>query len=280
MDSTSLHQQPRVPPTIYGLLTDRRIRGKLRANLNDARQTIFAAARQRLYVKDQIAIRLVRWVAFYMAHRPMPKPDPAGRLFPVKPPPASNISQQPPSPDAKPIRARNTRDYWEMILCALVIAATVFVVLRIGTVLWDRSEHPQNKPATASSPLANTTTPTIPRKIQASPSSEVSLSREPASHSVRPKTERTPNDSVVIQAIVGTDGKVKQARILRGNPTLAPAALQTVRQLSFNPYAPNGTAVEFETEVVVSQPGIRKNPNESLQISIPQNAAAQPTSAP
>jgi hypothetical protein len=38
--------------------------------------------------------------------------------------------------------------------------------------------------------------------------------------------------------------------------------------------------MEFETEVLVSQPGIRKRSDEKLQISIPQQAESQQTTTP
>lgn len=211
-----------------------------------------------------------------MAQRSMPKPDPAGRLFPVEPPPASNISQQASSPTSgvapKPIHApRKLRDYWEMILTVLVIAATLFVGWRIAQITWARAEHSQ----ATTSPAAQT--PTV---VNTQTSPDHSLSKKLVSHPSKSATDQISDAPVVIQAIVGTDGKVKQAKVIRGNSKLAPAALETVRQLNFNPYAPNGTAVEFETEVVVSQPKAYKTPNENLQISIPQQPTTQQTTTP
>ncbi len=212
-----------------------------------------------------------------MAHRPMPKPDMAGRLFPVEPAPASNISHQPRSTNEHPAREpRNPRDYWEVILCVLMIAATLVVGWRIARIILHRNTQSQNKTTLATPTLINS----APDSSLKTPASVETHPISPVPHLAKSASNQASDSPVVIQAIVGTDGKVKQAKVIRGNSELAPAALETVRQLSFNPYAPNGTAVEFETEVVVSHPGTHKNPNENLLISIPQQPATQQTSAP
>jgi TonB family protein len=204
-----------------------------------------------------------------MAHRSMPKPDPAGRLFPVELPPAPDNSLLAISPTPAPIQTRSSRDYWEIIFGVLVVAATLFVGWRIAQIALTRVEHPQatTSPVNSTSSIRDTQTspdPSLPKKL--------------TSHPSKPAADQT--SPVVIQAIVGTDGKVKKAKVVQGNPKLAPAALETVRQLSFTPYAPNGTAVEFETQVVVSQPGGHQTSNDNLRISIPQQATKQQTTAP
>lgn len=83
---------------------------------------------------------------------------------------------------------------------------------------------------------------------------------------------------VVIRALVGRDGKVQVARVIRGNRTLSVPALAMVRQLNFNPYAPHGTPLEFETEVTVSESGARGS-SDGIQFSIPGESQAQQPSA-
>jgi TonB family protein len=48
---------------------------------------------------------------------------------------------------------------------------------------------------------------------------------------------------VIIEAVIGEDGKVRAARVLRSIPMLDPAALEAVKQWEFTPTLLNGTAV-------------------------------------
>jgi TonB family protein len=57
---------------------------------------------------------------------------------------------------------------------------------------------------------------------------------------------------VRVQALIGTDGKVKNASVLSGPQPLQAAALENVRQRQYQPTMANGTAVQVETEVSIS----------------------------
>ena len=48
---------------------------------------------------------------------------------------------------------------------------------------------------------------------------------------------------MIIEAVIGEDGKVRAARVLRSIPMLDPAALEAVKQWEFTPTLLNGTAV-------------------------------------
>jgi len=50
---------------------------------------------------------------------------------------------------------------------------------------------------------------------------------------------------VIVEAHVGTDGRVRTARVLRGNPVLDPAALEAVQQWRYQPLLLNGAPTEF-----------------------------------
>jgi protein TonB len=58
--------------------------------------------------------------------------------------------------------------------------------------------------------------------------------------------------SVVLQAIVGTDGTIENLRVLSGPSILAAAAQQAVRQWRFKPYLENGQPVETKTKITVN----------------------------
>jgi TonB family protein len=58
--------------------------------------------------------------------------------------------------------------------------------------------------------------------------------------------------SVVLQAIVGTDGIIQDLRVLSGPSILTAAAQQAVRQWRFKPYLQNGQPVETKARIVVN----------------------------
>jgi TonB family protein len=58
--------------------------------------------------------------------------------------------------------------------------------------------------------------------------------------------------SVVLQAVVGTDGTIEDLRVLSGPAILTAAAQQAVRQWRFKPYLQNGQAVETKATITVN----------------------------
>jgi protein TonB len=60
---------------------------------------------------------------------------------------------------------------------------------------------------------------------------------------------------VILEARIATDGSVRDARVLRGGPVLAPAALGAVRQWRFTPTLLNGVPVDVMMTVTVNFAG-------------------------
>jgi TonB family protein len=58
--------------------------------------------------------------------------------------------------------------------------------------------------------------------------------------------------SVVLQAVVGTDGIIEDIRVVSGPSILSAAAQQAVRQWRFKPYLQNGQPVETKARIVVN----------------------------
>jgi outer membrane biosynthesis protein TonB len=56
---------------------------------------------------------------------------------------------------------------------------------------------------------------------------------------------------VRLQALIGTDGKVKNVTMLNGPPELEAAAMENARQRQYQPTLVNGKPVEVETEISV-----------------------------
>ena len=57
---------------------------------------------------------------------------------------------------------------------------------------------------------------------------------------------------VIVEAIIGTDGKVRDAKVLRSIPLLDQAALDAVRQWEYTPSRLNGVPVPVIMTVTVN----------------------------
>jgi len=57
---------------------------------------------------------------------------------------------------------------------------------------------------------------------------------------------------VMLQAVIGKDGRIENLQMISGHPMLAPAAIEAVRQWRYRPYTLNGEPVEVETEITVN----------------------------
>lgn len=76
-------------------------------------------------------------------------------------------------------------------------------------------------------------------------------------HQVQPRYPEIARDmhlsgGVHLQAIIGTDGRVRDLEILDGNPILTRAAVEAVRQWRYKPTLLNGAPVEVETFITVN----------------------------
>jgi protein TonB len=56
---------------------------------------------------------------------------------------------------------------------------------------------------------------------------------------------------VRLDALIGTDGRVREVKVINGHPLLAQAAMDAVRQWRYEPTLLNGRPVEVLLEVVV-----------------------------
>jgi len=58
--------------------------------------------------------------------------------------------------------------------------------------------------------------------------------------------------AVVLKAIIGKDGGIKELQVVSGHPILVPSALDAVKQWQYRPYLLNGEPVEVETTITVT----------------------------
>ena len=56
---------------------------------------------------------------------------------------------------------------------------------------------------------------------------------------------------VVLQAVVNKQGKVDSLQLISGDPLLAQAAADAVKQWRYKPYSHDGEAIDFQTRVTV-----------------------------
>ena len=57
---------------------------------------------------------------------------------------------------------------------------------------------------------------------------------------------------VQLEALIGTDGRVHNIKVLKGHPFLASAAIDAVRQWQYEPYKLNGQAVDLQTQITIN----------------------------
>ena len=58
--------------------------------------------------------------------------------------------------------------------------------------------------------------------------------------------------TVVLQAVIGKDGTVRDLHVLSGHPLLAPAAMEAVKKWRYRPYLLNNEPVEVDTQINVN----------------------------
>ena len=58
--------------------------------------------------------------------------------------------------------------------------------------------------------------------------------------------------TVVLMAVIGTDGSVKDLRVESGLPMLAQAAIDAVKQWRYKPYIVNGEPVEIDSRITIN----------------------------
>ncbi len=70
---------------------------------------------------------------------------------------------------------------------------------------------------------------------------------------VYPKQARAKklHGTVVLQAVISKQGKVDSLQLVSGDPQLAQAAAEAVKQWRYKPYSHNGEPTDFQTRVTV-----------------------------
>jgi len=104
-------------------------------------------------------------------------------------------------------------------------------------------------PPSKALPTTTTRTPTSRVRVSAAVAQGLLISKV---NPVYPRDAKV-QGSVVLHAIIGTDGNIQSLNVLSSaSPLLDQAALDAVRQWKYRPYLLNGTAVEVDTQINVN----------------------------
>ena len=107
-------------------------------------------------------------------------------------------------------------------------------------------------------PLGPGTPPILPRVRQERPVGPIHVSSGVAAGQLivpiqprYPAIARTTGTqgTVVVAALISTDGHIADVRVLSGPPMLVPAAVDAIRQARYRPWTLNGQPVEVETTI-------------------------------
>jgi TonB family protein len=104
-------------------------------------------------------------------------------------------------------------------------------------------------------PAATMTVASLPMNAaEREPISSANAELRPAVDSTYPLLgpKMSVEGSVVLQAVIGTDGTIEDLRVVSGPAILSVAARQAVRQWHFKPYLQNGQAVETKATITVN----------------------------
>ncbi len=116
------------------------------------------------------------------------------------------------------------------------------VVYEGGKVIFrTSSQSPRNATDTTGQPI------NVPSKVA---DQYLALRVEP--EYPEPAREQHIQGSVVLEALVGKDGTVEKLTTISGDPQLASAATDAVRQWRFKPFYRSGSPEEFQTQITVS----------------------------
>jgi TonB family protein len=153
--------------------------------------------------------------------------------------PAAKISTEPKPADAP----------------AVTTTRTVLPPLDVEVVAGDTHSkiHPGSNAARVEITHPGSSTPTFAAATNAAEREAMSTQPQPSSYQL-PLLAQHMNvqGSVILQALIGTDGIIQDLRVLSGPAILSSAAQQAVREWRFKPVLQNGQPVETKARITVN----------------------------
>jgi outer membrane biosynthesis protein TonB len=128
------------------------------------------------------------------------------------------------------------RDYRTASLVAALVALSVLLGWMMGRAGWERAvNQAESEMSTSSEQVGDL----------AAGSSQISVESD------YPKQQHI-QDPVVMNALIGTDGSVREFKLISGDPQLMQAVSGALRRWRFNPQSLNDQPVEFKTRITVT----------------------------
>ena len=116
-----------------------------------------------------------------------------------------------------------------------------------GGVLSDLLRSNGNAPVLATTPVP------APKRIRVpGPTAEANLVYEVAPKYPPEAGRARIEGTVVLMAVIGKDGTVRDVRVQSGLPLLAQAAIEAVKQWRYRPYLLNGEPVEIDSQITIN----------------------------
>jgi TonB family protein len=157
----------------------------------------------------------------------------------------------------------NQRMRWVAVAAGLLVAVSVggfvgrWILINyepVSTIALPATAPAVVVPVVASSPRPYGNVKVIfSSKEGGSGSDRLQVAEAPQGHVIYPDApDANLTGTVGMRAVIATDGRVKEIRVLSGNRILAEAAVQAVRFWRYTRHELNGDAVEAETSVTIS----------------------------
>jgi len=125
-----------------------------------------------------------------------------------------------------------------VLLCSAIGAATCAASLALGSRV--DAAGADSKPGTAGTPLS------VPARVMAGNA----LTKVAPKYPVEAKEQRI-QGTVVLSAVINTDGDIEKLMVVSGPKELQQSSLDAVRQWTYKPYLLNGDPVEIATTISV-----------------------------
>ena len=104
-----------------------------------------------------------------------------------------------------------------------------------------------------SAPVLATTPTPAPKRIRVpAPMAEANLVYDVAPKYPPEAGRERIEGTVVLMAVIGKDGSVRDVRVESGLPVLAQAAIDAVKQWRYRPYLLNGEPVEVDSQITIN----------------------------
>lgn len=173
-------------------------------------------------------------------------------------PPTAKKTQPVAAPAKKQVAAAKTQIDPQVDTPAVATTRTVLPPLDVEVIAGD--SHKTVRPGSNSTKLEITrpAAATAPAASTIAPATDAAEREHMPTDAAQPQNypllgqQMRVQGSVVLQALIGTDGVIENLRVLTGPSILASAAEQAVREWKFKPIVQNGQPVESQAKITVN----------------------------